>query len=307
MKKLTSIILSVLTVVLLLCSCTSVDVDSSKISIVTTIFPYYDFTREITGDKASLTMLVSPGVESHDYEPSPQDIIKINDADLFIYNGGESDEWVNNILSSINNDVKVLSMFDYVEHLCSDSNDHEHSEEHHYEEDEHIWTSPVNAIILADIISKEIQSIDVENSAYYQSNTDNYLSKLTELDNSFNQLVNNSTRNTIVVADRFPLLYFTNEYNLVYESAFSGCSSDTQPSVKTVTLLIDFTNNNNIPVVFSIDFSNENLAKLIAEDTGAKVSKLYSCHNITSNQFEDGATYFSLMESNFKSLKEALE
>ncbi len=307
MKKLICIILSVLTVVLLLCSCTSVDVDSSKISIVTTIFPYYDFTREITGDKASLTMLVSPGVESHDYEPSPQDIIKINDADLFIYNGGESDEWVNTILSSINSDVKVLSMFDYVEHLCLDSDDHEHSEEHHHEEDEHIWTSPVNAIILADIISKEIQSIDVENSAYYQSNTNNYLSKLTELDNSFNQLVNNSTRNTIVVADRFPLLYFTNEYNLVYESAFSGCSSDTQPSVKTVTHLIDFTNNNNIPVVFSIDFSNENLAKLIAEDTGAKVSKLYSCHNITFNQFEDGATYFSLMELNFKSLKEALE
>lgn len=310
-KKLIPLIVSLVFIVSLLSSCeTTKPTEGNKLSIVSTIFPYYDFAREIAGDKCELSMLIPPGSESHDYEPSPKDIININNSDIFIYNGGESDAWVDKILSSIDNDVKIIKMIDYVSPICIHSKESEHihnsHEDHHNEVDEHIWTSPVNAIALTKVISQEIQSLDSNNAEFYQNNTDNYVGKLKNLHFDFSNLVNKSNKKSLVIADRFPLIYFTSEYNLEYISAFSGCSSDTQPSIKTVKSLIDYTENNNISVVYHMDFSNENLAKLISEDTDSKVYTLYSCHNITKEQFEDGVTYYSLMELNLKSLKEAL-
>ena len=250
MKRILSFLFTILILLSTFTSCKEHDVeyDKDKITIVTTIFPYYDFAREIAGDKANIVLLISPGTESHDYEPSPKDIVKINNADIFIYNGGKSDDWVKTVLSSLDNSVRALSMFDYVTPLCAESgHDHDHShgenEHHHGEFDEHIWTSPANAITLSQVIYQELIKVDQENSTYYQDNFNFYSKKLKELDNNFIELTHSNEDNhehhaTIVIADRFPMRYFTERYHIEYKSAFPGCSSQTQPSIKTVTGII---------------------------------------------------------------------
>lgn len=290
--------------------------DSGKVSVVTTIFPYYDFTRSIAGDKADIKLLLSPGSEPHSYEPSPSDIVAIENCDIFIYNGGESDEWVESVLDSIENkNMKVMRMMDYVDLLYEQSVDHdehehedgdEHEHEHGEEYDEHIWTSVKNAEKLTNAIYDEMCVSDSANKAAYSSNRDSYLSKLQALDSEISDIVSNSKRNTVVFGDRFPFLYFVTDYSLKYECAFPGCSSETEPSISTVTHMIDFTRENKIPVVFYLEFSNGKVAKLISEDTGAKTMRFSSCHNVTKDEFADGATYISLMEQNANALKEAL-
>ncbi|MCI2112338.1 MAG: metal ABC transporter substrate-binding protein [Ruminococcus sp.] len=290
--------------------------DSGKVSVVTTIFPYYDFTRSIAGDKADIKLLLSPGSEPHSYEPSPSDIVAIENCDIFIYNGGESDEWVESVLDSIENkNMKVMRMMDYVDLLYEQSVDHdehehedgdEHEHEHGEEYDEHIWTSVKNAEKLTNAIYDEMCVSDSANKAVYSSNRDSYLSKLQALDSEISDIVSNAKRNTVVFGDRFPFLYFVTDYSLEYECAFPGCSSETEPSISTVTHMIDFTRENKIPVVFYLEFSNGKVAKLISEDTGAKTMRFSSCHNVTKDEFADGATYISLMEQNANALKEAL-
>ena len=288
--------------------------DSSKISVVTTIFPYYDFTRSIAGDKADIKLLLSPGSEPHSYDPSPSDIVAIENCDIFIYNGGESDKWVESVLDSIENkNMKVMRMMDYVDLLYEQNFDHyEHNHEHeehdeHGEEyDEHIWTSIRNAEKLTDAIYDKLSACDFANKEIYAKNTDIYLSKLQTLDSEISEIVSNAKRKTVVFGDRFPFLYFVTDYSLEYECAFPGCSSETEPSISTVTHMIDFTRNNQVPVVFYLEFSNGKVAKLISEDTGAKTMRFSSCHNVTKDEFADGASYISLMEQNAKALKEAL-
>ena len=325
MKKFLSFALSlfiVFTTLFTLTSCSSAKSesknDSGKISVVTTIFPYYDFTRSIAGDKADIKLLLSPGSEPHSYEPSPSDIVAIENCEIFIYNGGESDEWVESVLDSIENkNMKVMRMMDYVDLLYEQSVDHdehehedgdgdEHEHEHGEEYDEHIWTSVKNAEKLTNAIYDELCVSDFANKAAYSSNRDSYLSQLQALDSEISDIVSNAKRNTVVFGDRFPFLYFVTDYSLEYECAFPGCSSETEPSISTVTHMIDFTRENKIPVVFYLEFSNGKVAKLISEDTGAKTMLFSSCHNVTKDEFADGATYISLMEQNANALKEAL-
>lgn len=288
----------------ILCSCAADSkTESDKLSITTTIYPYYEFVREIVGNKAQINQLISPGTEIHEFEPTPKDILKINNSDIFIYNGGESDEWVDKVLNSINSDVKVMCMFDYADLLYEEDIEHNKGDEY----DEHIWTSIENDKKFVKAISEQILKLDSANADFYKSNTDAYINKLSRLDNSFENLVQNSSRNTIVVADRFPILYFVKEYGIKYESAFPGCTSETQPSIKTVTKLIDYVRENDLPVVFHIDNSSESLARIICEDSNAEIMTFYSMHNITREQFESKTTFISLLELNLKSLKEALE
>ncbi len=324
MKKLLSFALSlfiVLATLFSLSSCSSEKSesknDSGKISVVTTIFPYYDFTRSIAGDKSDIRLLLSPGSEPHSYDPSPSDIVAIENCDIFIYNGGESDEWVESVLDSIENkNMKVLRMMDYVDLLYEQSVDHEehdheehnegHDHEHVEEYDEHIWTSIKNAEKLTTAIYEELSFCDSENKTTYSANKDIYLSELKALDSEITDIVSNAKRNTVVFGDRFPFLYFVTDYSLEYECAFPGCSSETEPSISTVTHMIDFTREHQVPVVFYLEFSNGKVAKLISEDTGAKTMRFSSCHNVTKDEFADGATYISLMEQNANALKEAL-
>ncbi len=332
MKKFLSILLSIailsgMTAMLSACKTDKDETEnnSDKISIVTSIFPYYDFVRSIAGDRAEIKLLLSPGNELHNYEPSPSDIVAIENCDIFIYNGGESDEWVESVLDSLeNNTMKKLRMMDYVALLCEEGDEHDHSDEHTHDEDEeenhseedehshehgydeHIWTSVRNAEKLSTKIAETLCEVDSENSDFYRNNCDNYSLKLRQLDENITETVNNSNRNTIVFGDRFPFLYFVTDYYLKYECAFPGCNSNTEPSISTVTHMIDFVREEDIPVVFYLEFSNGKTANLIAEDTGAETMRFSSCHNVTKEEFEQGVTYISLMEQNLEALKEAL-
>lgn len=279
-----------------------------KTSIVTTAFAEYDFARQITGEKADVIMLLSPGEESHTFEPTPSDIMKIQQCDVFVYNGGESDHWVDEILSSLD-DVKTVRMMDVVELEDSDHNEEEHSDEHHHdhnEYDEHVWTSPKNAVKIVKAISEAIISTDSINSEYYKANIVSYIDKLENLDSDFRVMLNDIKRESIIVADRFPLMYFTNHYKIDYYAAFPGCSAQVEANPATIAKLIDMVEAEKIPVIFKIDLSKGNLAKTISESTGAKIETLYSCHVISSEDFIANETYISLMYRNLKALQSAL-
>lgn len=306
--------------------------EDKKLNVITTIFPQYDFSREVGGDRVNLTMLLPPGSESHSYEPSPQDIIEIRNCDVFIYVGGKSESWVDTILESMDTShMTVLSLMDIVdvveeeivegmEHEHEEGHDHEdgHShaedEEHTHEEseqeaaeyDEHVWTSPVNAIKITKQIGETFAGRDPQNADFYQENTDSYIGQLEDLDAQFHEIVDGAARKTLVFGDRFPFRYFADEYGLSYYAAFPGCSTDTEPSAQTVAFLIDMIKEQEIPAVFHIEFSNERMADTISESTGAKKLLLHSCHNVSRDDINAGVNYLDLMLQNAENLKEAL-
>ena len=311
---------------------------SKKIKVVATIFPVYDFLREIGGDKIDLTMLMTPGAETHSYEPTPKDMKTVSNADLFAYVGGDSDEWVEKILDGNENDkMKVLTLMDCVktvpeEHVegMEEEHDHDHDEdadehgdEHDHEDedkdehdhehdadepeqDEHVWTSPQNAIQIVKKLTTELSKLDPDNADYYKNNSENYIKKLEDLDKKFEDVVKNGKRKEIIFGDRFPFRYFVDRYGLKYYAAFPGCSTDTEASASTVAFLTNKVKEDQIPVIFHIELSNNKIAESIAESTGAKMLQLNAVHNVTKEDFEKGETYLSLMEQNLKPLEEAL-
>lgn len=264
---------------------------NDKLQIVTTIFPYYSFAKEICGNDAEITMLLKPGTESHTFEPTTQDILTIKNADIFIYTGGESDKWVDTILSSVDTSkTKIIKAIDLVEPI---------HEEHHNEYDEHIWTSVKNAVIITETI------YNATKNEQYAENKNQFVKKLNEMGSEFKNLLN-STDKTLIFADRFPFSYFAKDYNFKYVSAFPSCSEESEPSVQTMTEIINTVKEENIPYVFYIEFSNQKIADTIQSETGAGKLLFHSCHNVTNEEFNSGATYLSLMEQNLENLKEAL-
>lgn len=307
MRK-TAALLLALICLLSLCACgaETEKTDSNKIQIVCTSFPAYDFAREIAADKAELTLLIKPGSEVHSFEPTPKDVIRIQNADLFICNGGESEEWVEELASNCRN---ILYMMDCVEAVAEQVQEgmYVRGEEDEGEElDEHVWTSPVNAKLISETICAELCGIDPGNAEFYSANLDAYSAELTELDSEFRTAVRNARSDTLVFADRFPMRYFTKEYGLNYYAAFPGCASETEPSAKTVAFLIDKVRMENLHAVLYMEFSNQKMADVICEDTGCVKLPFYSVHNITVEQFEAGESYLSLMRQNLITLKEAL-
>lgn len=294
---------------------------SGKISVVTTIFPAYDFARQIAGDRADIAMLLTPGAESHTYEPSPEDIIKIQSSDIFIYTGGESDQWLRDILDSLDtSSMEIIAMMDCVEVVeevlaegmeadDAETGEAVDSEEEGIEEpeyDEHVWTSPMNAIAIAGEIEASLCRVDNENSTYYGKRMSEYKKELTALDEEFREVVQSSTLNTVIFGDRFPFRYLADLYGLRYYAAFPGCSSETEASAATVAFLIDKVKEEDISVVFHIELSNEKLTDAICEATGAKKLQLHTCHNVTRADFDAGVTYVGLMAQNIRNLSEAL-
>jgi len=289
---------------------------AGKLSIVTTIFPQYDFVREIAGDSVELTMLLSPGSESHSYEPTPQDIITIQNCDIFIYVGGESDEWVDGILDSMDTgNMKIIPLMDLVdtveeeivEGMEAEDGAAGEDENEAPELDEHVWTSPKNAITIVQYISDTLCELDNANVAAYKVNTASYLEELSELDAAFREVIDNALRHTLVFADRFPFRYLANNYGLEYYAAFPGCATETEASAATVAFLIDKVKEEDIPVVFYIEFSNEKMADTICESTNAQKLLFHSCHNISKEDFKSGISYLELMTQNMINLKEALQ
>lgn len=256
-------------------------------------------------------MLLPPGAESHSYEPSPRDIIKIQNSDIFIFTGGESDMWIEDILESMDTkDMKIIRLMECVNSLEEELSEgmvgHEiHNHEKEY--DEHVWTSPENAIVITNKISEVIRELDSENSEYYEENTKRYVGELTALSQEFRDVVKEGSRNVVVFGDRFPFRYFTEEYGLEYFAAFPGCSSETEPSVSTLVFLIDMVKKEDIPVIFYLEASNRKTAEMISEATGAKPLLFHSCHSLYQKELDEGRTYLDLMKQNAENLREALQ
>lgn len=322
-RKLTGF-LSVIWIFCLLTGCgPAAQPDEGKVQVVSTLFPYYDFARQIGGDRVAVTLLLSPGRESHSFEPTPLDVIRISEADVFLYNGGEGELWVEETLDSYHAPDQVVScMMDCVDALeeelvegmeAPDGHDHDHGHEEDghagiedIEYDEHIWTSPVNAGLLAAAVCSALTQADPAGADYYAANLAGYQAELDQLDSAFREVVSHAKRRLLVFGDRFPLLYFCKTYGLDYRAAFQGCSSDTEPSVKTLAYLIDKVNAEGIPAVYHLELSSQAVSNVICESTGAKPLLFHSCHNLSRADFEGGATYLSLMRKNVEVLREGL-
>ena len=286
-----------------------------KLTIVTTMFPQFDFTRAVAGDKADITMLLKPGAESHSYEPTPKDMKKIHKADLFIYTGAENDAWAESLLKNMGSKapktLAFLELVDTVEEEIVEGMTAEEEEHHHDDEevelDEHVWTSPLNAVKIVSAICDELCAIDAANAAYYKKNAAKYIDELLTLHKSFEEVVKNAKRKIFVFGDRFPLRYFADLYGLEYYAAFPGCATDVEASASTIKFLINKVKEEKIPVVFTIEFSNGKIADTICEATGAKKLEFHSCHTVSADDIKKGETYISLMKRNVIVLREALK
>ena len=293
----------------------------AKISIVTTIFPEYDWVREILGDKADsaeITMLLDNGVDLHSYQPTADDLIKISDCDLFVYVDGESDGWVEDALkSAANRDRKVINLLEIlgdsvkeeetVEGMQAEEEDHEDHEEKEY--DEHVWLSLKNAEVLVGVISKSLQELDPGNKDTYAANADAYVQKLSALDAEYQKAVSAGTYKTLLFGDRFPFRYLVDDYGLSYYAAFAGCSAESEASFETVSFLAKKVDEGKLPCVLTIEGKNHKIAETIVQNTAGKNQKILTMDSMQSTTSQDvarGTTYLSLMAKNLDVLKEAL-
>ena len=345
--------------------------ENGKLNVAGTLFPYYDFVRQIAGNQVDLQMVIPAGMDSHSFEPTPADIRTIQHADILISNGGTMEHWLDETLAAMDTtNMTIVTMMDYVdaveeeivegmedadhdhehthvyvaadhdhsgempeEHAAHahEDDDHDHSGEtpeehaaHSYEEDtrsyvdhdgheeeieydEHIWTSPVNAMKLVDVIGDTLAEADPAHADTYHQGAENYKKELEEIDSGFREVSANRKRNMIVMGDKFPFRYLADEYQLDYRAAFSGCSSDTEPSAKTIAYLIDKVKEEQIPAVYYLELSSHRVAEIIGEETGAEPLLLHSCHNVTRAQFDTGITYAGLMRQNIENLRKGID
>ena len=318
----------IMTAGLLLTGCSAVRPEAGpapdggeRVRVAGTIFPPCDFVRQIGGEYVDVVQLLKPGMEPHSYEPSPADIIRIMDSDLFLYAGGESDVWVEEILEGSDHAPVSCSLLDWVDPLEEETSEGMQVKEHHHEHaegetdgvhleeteyDEHVWTSPVNAQLLVEQIRDVLISLDPGREEIYEKNAAAYLEELRALDEDYRQMTENAKRKTLVFGDRFPFLYLVRTYGLEYYAAFPGCSGESEPSAATIAFLTDQVEEEGIPVVFQLELSNGRVADAIAEAAGAETEILHSCHTLTVSEAERGETYLSLMRRNLEALRRAL-
>lgn len=301
--------------------------DLNKIQVVTSNFASYDFLRAIIGDNdnVELTFLLGPGKDAHSYEPTSQDLVTIQNADLFVYVGGEMEQWADKVLDSLDTkDTKIICVADSVdtieekevdgaeeeEHEHDDGDDDDHDNEH--EEgafDEHIWTSPSNAIKMVNGLEKAMEEIDGDNAQKYRENADNYIAQIKDVDSKIQEIVDNRVRDRLIFADKMPMQYFIDYYGLEVSAAFSGCSTETEPSAKTIAYLLNKVKTEKIPVVLYIELNPGRVAKTIADEAGngCETMQIQTLHNVSLDDFNNGETWVSLMTRNIEVLKKALQ
>lgn len=278
-----------------------------RLNIVATDFPCYDFARQIAGEHADVSMLIRPGVEVHSFEPSPADIMSVGGADLFVYIGGESDAWADNILSGFD-DKDAPYQLRMIEVVSPVEEEHHHEGHDHGEPeyDEHIWTSPKNAILMIDSLCQKICVLDAENADAYKAAADAYIARISEIDAAFEAAVESGKRRELVFGDRFPFVYFTEAYGLDYFAAFESCTAETEPSPMTLMMLIEKVKSEDIPVIYTIEMSTQNVARTISEETGAQILTLHSLQTVTQDEFAAGETYVSIMWKNVEAVRKGL-
>ena len=315
--------------------------DEKKLSVVVTIFPIYDWVRETVGDSgnAEITLLLDSGVDLHSYQPTAQDILKVSSADLFVYVGGESDEWVEDVLASaMNPSLKAISLVEAMgedikaeeivegmeyEHSHGDADEHhdedhdeegheheEHDHEHEEEADEHVWLSLRNAQKLVQVIADALAEIDADHAEAYQANAAAYIEKLAALDAQYAEAAANAEIKTILFGDRFPFRYLADDYGLTYYAAFSGCSAESEASFQTIVFLAQKVDELGLSAVLTIEHPKTRIAETVVQATAAKDQKILamdSMQGTTARDIQDGVTYLSVMEGNLAVLRQALE
>lgn len=305
MKKLFAILLPLL----LLTACGQAPAETSGISVVTTDFPAYDFARAVCGDWAEVSLLLPPGAESHSYEPTPADILAVQECDLFLYLGGESDAWVDTILNAVEPKGVQLRMVDCVTLLEEES---VNGAENHgagavREMDEHVWTDPANARAITEAIGRTMEHVDATHAEMYAANTADYVAEISAVDQEFREFFAGIQRPMMLFGDRFPLRYFAEAYGVEYYAAFPGCSTQTEPSAATIAFLTDKAGEEHVSTIYYIEFSNHLVADSIAESTGAQTALFHSCHNVSQAELDSGATYVSLMKQNLETLQKTMQ
>ena len=299
------------------CAATPPEAPSDRLQVVAAVFPAYDFARAAAAGYADVTLLLPPGAESHSYEPTPADILRVQECDLFIYLGGESDAWVDTILTAIEPRGETLRMVDCVDLLEEETvegmqggHDHDHEEEDHghlgevVSMDEHVWTAPRNAADITRAIGRRLAELDSVHAGDYSAAAASYAAELEDLDREFARFFDGRRDRTIVFGDRFPLLYFAEAYHLDYYAAFPGCGAQTEPSAATVAFLTEKVREEGLPAVWYIEFSNHLVADSIAEAAGVETAQFHTCHNVSRADLEAGATCLSLMRANLEALRE---
>lgn len=285
----------------------STEQENEKLTIVTTIYPIYDWINEIAGDNVDVSYLVDSGIDLHNYDPSVNDIIEIKESDLFIYIGGHSDDWVEDVLNEDSNSINLLEeLGDYVlyydhEH---DDDDHDHDE---YEEDEHIWMSLNNAIVLVEAISNKLIELDPSNEIVYIDNTNRYLTQLNNLELEYFEVISDSNNNVIVVADRFPLLYMVSDYGIEYYAAYTGCEAEIEVSFETIIELSNIVEELSLKYILTIEGSSNEIAETIIENTSSvEMLEINSMQSIVLNNLTSEDSYLSIMRDNLDIIKVAL-
>ena len=295
-------------------------VNDDRPSVVVTSFVAYDSVRQIAGGKVNLQNLLSPGVEKHSYDPSPSDIIRIRNADLFIYVGGDIEGWTARVLETVGTEnTKVLRLMEAINLIEKENNYYHghshnhhsssHSHHHHHDEaevDEHIWTSPANAILIINLITDKLVELMPEHEEIFVENANEYILEIKELQNEIISVVESASRRHLVFGDRMPMQYFLNEFGLRASAAFSGCGVHVEPSARVISDLVSVVRSENIPVVLHLEMSNGRIARTIADEVGIEIMQIHSMHNISRTEFENGETYVSLMRKNLEVLKVAL-
>lgn len=281
---------------------------TDKITIVTSLFTEYDFVKQIGKDKVEVKILLPPGTESHTYEPTPKDIVSINEADMFIYTSNQMEPWAEKIAESIDSKNTIILQAGQDINLIEIEHEHEDRKDHEeHTADAHIWLDPNNAIKMVENITDKLCFISPENAEYFRNNANAYIEELRKLDSEIEETVKNSERKKLVFGGEFAYIYFLDRYNLEYATAYDGCGEGAEPSAKKIKEIIDTINNEKIPVIFYEELSAGKIANMIADETNAKALVFNTVHNVTSSELENGVTYVSIMKQNLDKVKEALK